>query len=265
MSAPGLDTLSMTSEQKREWQEAINPLDYLDFHALTNDGRKATVGRLLGQDVPKWAVEIRTWCLSNGWTRQEIWVPEFGLRSETALVGLQLAYPYSWDRDSVYQKVFVLFLCQALRPAVEWVNSGKERRKIACQNLVEVLERCEAYARCPGIDGWPEYGNPQELKNYSSFGPETKIVETARTLGQELYWQMRGVFGLDSYAMDPTTRVLDRWDYLHQLQRDGNGEEPGWYGPRNATYTHEIATAYLTALEAECPAPEWLGALAEAF
>lgn len=258
MSAPELDTVSMTPEQKREWQEAISPLDYLDFHALTNDGRKATVGRLLGQGVPTWAVELRSWCLSNGWVKHETWVPEFGLRSETALVGLQLAYPYSWDRDSVYQNVFVLFLCQALRPLVEWVNSGKERRQIACWNLIEVFERCEEFLIRPGVAGWPDYDSVLELKGYSSFEPETKIVETARTLGQEIHSEMRVVFGLVENRPRPLRLVLDQFDYVYQLQRDGHGEAPQWYGQRNATYTHEIARAYLTALETECPAPDWL-------
>lgn len=100
----------MTSEQNEQWKSAIKPLDYLDHYALSDRGLAEARKRLMSWGVPIWAVEFRTrFLLHSGIKPMALWMPEFALRSEVAMIGIQILYlqPYSSEAETeeVYQRV----------------------------------------------------------------------------------------------------------------------------------------------------------------
>ena len=110
---------AMTPEQNEQWRRAINPLDYLDFHALSGEGLREAASRLRQRGVPDRAIQTREWLLSPGEEEMETWKPDFGLRSECALIGAAILSPTR--AEALFRRIFVRFAYEALRPFVEWV------------------------------------------------------------------------------------------------------------------------------------------------
>lgn len=114
----GIPAMPVTPEQNEEWLSAIPLLDYSDLHALTEKGLQQSAGRLIRGKVPSWAVLLREKLIANAWPYYS-WVPDFALRSEVALIGLQLLYPDKFDAGQIYRNVRLRLIHEALRPFVE--------------------------------------------------------------------------------------------------------------------------------------------------
>lgn len=255
----------MTQEQNEQWQRAFPTQDYLGSYALSKKGLEAATERLQRSGVPDWAVRLRNNLISEGQAVREPWVPQFALRSEASMLGLQLLYSDGLERfggDWVSIHVRLRFLHEVLRPFVEYAEQlDNEQRALlrSCyQPLIqvyritdfvdippeghifkEVLERAkELWLRLDDNSEDLESAEGKDALQLSwklteEWDPRRRDIDTVRlSLYRQHHWRL----GKDPH--DQSARL----EYHHPKQR----------------YQHFLATAFLTALEAECPPPDWL-------
>ncbi|MGC4043159.1 MAG: hypothetical protein QM758_05100 [Armatimonas sp.] len=255
----------MIPEQSEQWRAAINPLDYLDFHALSEEGLRESEIRLENWGVEAWAILFRTLLITLGWKRKDkgTWVPRFALRSETALIGLQIRYPAQIDTESVYQYIFVRFVAEALRPFVEYASKTDRRRRKGYESVVKLYRLCERYETRGKALKWPKHLEPFYKRmpipgwRLQAGKPETREVYWARHMSQNWFKAITNTLNPDTprywdmssgWLTATLTHLLDmqyKWIFEGQLDNEPH-------------YTDLIATAYLKALESECPPPNWL-------
>ncbi len=130
----------MLLEQIEQWKQAVLPiaLEIREGHGLTDDALAESFDRLENWEVPGWAAELRISLLRSG--DSEPWCPNFAIRSEAALFGIQILHdnePYLWP---VYQRLFVRFVAEALRPFVEWIREHDDYRRGGYSFLVQLFE-----------------------------------------------------------------------------------------------------------------------------
>lgn len=128
-------------------------LAIVEGHELSETGLLESVERLTARGIPAWAAEFRFLLLSWGSDRVEIWYPKFALRSETALTGLQIVAPN--DTALIYQRVFLHFVGEALRPFVEYARGADAYRQNGYKALIELFEHCERSISPANIQVWP--------------------------------------------------------------------------------------------------------------
>lgn len=254
---------TMTREQNEEWQAAINPLDYLDFHAVSWEGQREAAERLVNWGVPAWAILLRNELISGGWYEEEWWVPKFALRSEIALVGLQILYPYSVATERIQQQVFVRFVEEALWPFVEHSQQAGPYLQEGYAPLVELYALCGQYHRYnyPSRFPWPRVRELFPQRELDTHQPESREIFLADSLGRQLlqtleqredpddkrYWDSKSVLDIE--------RLVESLNEQHQWR---NAVASGYSHPDGTNYGKRVASAFLMALEAWCPAPDWL-------
>mgnify|MGYP001551085187 CR=1 FL=1 len=239
-------------------------LGVIEGYALTEKGLRESAQRLGQLGVPGWAIQLRTLLLFWGLEQGAPWHPMFAFQSEAMLVGIQLRYPESADRIALYtlyKRVFVRFAQEALRPFVEHANHADAFQKAGYAHLIDLSMRCERFAAPTGSASWPK---PSELSPYPSYDeekPETVEFFWAHSLADELDVTIYSIvsppetFSWESSRSSDLEHLLELLNRQHQWRIDGQEAESLTDGPY---YTEPIASAYLAALEAECPAPEWL-------
>lgn len=155
--------MTLTSEQNEAWQKAINLLDHLDFHALSGAGLLESKSRLANLGVPKWAIPLRAQLITQGWYVQdrEPWVPDFVLRSEVALVGLQIRHPIPEDAELAERRLVLRFVAEALRPFVEHARHADWYRRNGYTAIVNLFHLCERSSATGSITRWP-----RDLRTY---------------------------------------------------------------------------------------------------
>lgn len=258
----------MSLEQNERWKEALMPvaLGVIDGFELTHDGLRESMSRLKNRGIPGWSIQLRADCIAMGWAGRESWVPDFALRSETALVGLQLRYVEHEDRVELYRRLFVRFLHIALKP---FISRATAHGGIYVP-LAELYKITWRYERYGDQRKWMEledtlkryYGNKADIEEIQS------LPWLAEKLGEGQYmlWlttecikEVRPIlFQLSdmwwhNYDSKSLTRLVRLFNCQHQwrlLKRKADEPE---------RFTDFTAEAYLAALEGECPAPEWLG------
>lgn len=252
----------MTSEQIAQWQTAIPVLDYLDFLALSDEGLRDSNRRLAGLVVPAWASDLRTQLITAGWhlMEKELWVPEFALRSEVALVGLQIRHQNNTELERAYQRLFVRFTQEILHPFVGTVEQADRYRRAGYKSLVKLHQLCERFEkegsamRWPRrLESFPETVRGLFLEPFPAFAPrfvnrEVYEVSFARSMTDELHRAITSV-------LNPGVPVRKDWNLASLLEALEWCESPVSKG---RSKTDLIATAYLTALELQCPPPDWL-------
>ncbi|MGC4043613.1 MAG: hypothetical protein QM758_07385 [Armatimonas sp.] len=227
--------------------------------------------------VPNWAILFRSFCVYSSWQSGVNWVPEFLLRSETALLGLAI-----WHSDKkeaatlAYQQLAIHSVAQALKPFVKHSRNPKvgRRRRRAYKPLVKLYHLCQRYLAQNSTLRWPEHIDPFPVRFRDGLvrilGLHTVVdrLESdesyfARTLGMDLLLGIAAILRSGSFmsdmsgmsvrhfkGLDITDLIVDL-SRMHRLMHDeelNNGSD----------YTRLIADAFLTALEAECPPPDWL-------
>lgn len=240
----------MTPEQNARWQKSIPLLDYLDHHALNlvvlAESQKRIKGR---RGAPCWALEIRRRCTAEGWATRESWVPDFALRSEVAMVGLKLMHPKPDDRVSLYRQLLGDFLNRALLPFEENLEPIRTLRDLCLtretthahwnhqQRLIQEARRVN--------DGNSKAEPEEPLWHYEQHLLQlaSQCVETARHVQlfpPEQWWLTFGDHLVGRFC----------WTHRWRIKRFPEAEEGGPYRP--------VADAFLAAIEAECPLPDWL-------
>ncbi|MGC4043239.1 MAG: hypothetical protein QM758_05500 [Armatimonas sp.] len=266
----------MTQEQNEQWQSAINPLDYLDFHALSEAGSCESETRLATWGVPAWAVKLRAQLITLGWLKSinEMWVPSFALRSETALIGLQIRYPTHTLAELTYPRLFIRFITIVLRPFVEYAQQADWYRRNGYKPLIKLYQLCERYRAIGNVAGWPKYLEPfpkRVLREFLASCPplpwDRIKSESEESAASEIYWAyyhsqdlLKAIPSLlnpnastirDKSVTSAPARFAHNMATQYMLGLEDSTE-------RERKHTDRIAAAFLAALEAECPPPDWL-------
>ncbi len=249
----------MTAEQNEQWKKAVNPLSYLDFHALSEAGLLECAQHLAARGVPGWAIQLRAQYISLGWEAHETWVPEFALRCETALIGLQVRHPNSRARGGVYRRVLLRFFHEALRPFVEWAAEGDEKRGKAYHHIIKAYTLFENLERSSEVDYrtwnevWYKASNLEEGGFWSENSFANSLVSTM------LYSWGKVVFHpIDWETWWHELEVRDVASLTDQLNRQHQWRVEGDANSASGSYFQLTAQTFLSALEAECPPPDWL-------
>lgn len=261
----------MTLEQNERWKKAIQPLDYLDFHALSHTGLQETAQRLASWGAPGWAIQLRESLVAMSLAplkplerRNEIvlegWHPTFGLRSEVALLGIQIFHPDAQKRQDIYSRVLARFALEAIHPFIEYAQRSSPVLQEGYKPIAE-LSVFFAWFLAPPPKDFPDVPHfPQEPMDESS--REKVEIYWARYMGNHLLKEACTILGFRGEAVPHawTNTRKDSIDhaiiYLNrQHQWRMGGAENNKY---LANFTEPIADAFLTALEAECPPPDWL-------
>ncbi|MGC4043271.1 MAG: hypothetical protein QM758_05660 [Armatimonas sp.] len=278
----------MTSEQNKQWQKAILPMA-LGFSEESRAAERtfATLlprterytrsvkllergDHLTNWGVPYWATDLRSTLIFFEFESLEPWHWEFAIRSETALVGVQILNPNDKNRLPIYQRIFVRFVAEVLRPMVEYAHPIVGYRQRGYKPLGKLYELCEEFTPPGNAKDWPE---PDHL-----FPPETVLVQSYEVGGAETYnvaraghyalTEIRSIFDTGDGVIKESIECSDAWEqtsFLHDMTvcvnlmhrwRMGIDADSEAYVLN--VYTEPMAQAYLAALEAECPPPDWL-------
>lgn len=244
-----------------QWQAlavfaALLPESAVPLHHLLQKSEE----RLAELGVPGWAIQLRGHCVQQGWKARETWGPEFALHSEAALTGVQLHYPANGARVGVYRRVLLRFFHEALTPIVKLAKEGDDRQRNGYQLLIRVHELCQCLLAQPY--------NPAGV-NYAAW---TKARKEADPEGDQYLDEIVVSLDLGIIMLGEWQHIVffpECWQawwnqshhkevgklvkYLNWLYRQWEKEKP------HVTFDSKwIADAYLTALESECPAPDWL-------
>ncbi|MGC4043281.1 MAG: hypothetical protein QM758_05715 [Armatimonas sp.] len=265
-----MNSVRLTPRQEDEWRSSIPLLDYMDFYALSSEGLQESNSRLATRAVPKWATELRGDLINQGWLKKQedqgAWVPEFALRSEVALTGIAITYPYYTEAEQVYERLFIRFVTEALRPFVVHAAQSVRYRRRGYQPLVKLYHLCERYSTMDGALLWPKYLESYPKRVWDniearlhrwrphSWTPEEREIGWASHTSQSL------LGAITSLNTDAPLPLLFEWDIrsliqdletLHTWTIEGTGGI-------ERRHTDLVAAAYLVALQSECPPPNWL-------
>lgn len=238
---------AMTPEQNEQWKAAIQPLDYLDFHALSPEGLERFKRRTKARkSAPGWAVYTRNHFVSDGWQLAQPWVPEFALHSEAAMFGLRFLYPEFSDRAELYSRLLLDFLHRVMANVPVDLPELQELHKLSglTDFSKDEWKALELGLRKRRVEF---SGSPAK---YAYLGVSLACVGAVQNIccsAPEQWWD-REVFGLSTkltFLFDVRKdECLVPADRLAELRRTGPMQP--------------VATAFLAALEAECPPPDWL-------
>lgn len=252
--------MEMIPELDQEWRQAILPMAFgvMEGYEFTDQGLWESAGRLDSRGVPAWATRLRNCLLSWGSEQVEPWYPDFAIRSEAALVGIQLIASTDRERKRISQRLFARFVTEALRPFVDWVRQRNDQRQGGYRPLITLYERCERFTSPARVKEWNRlWVTFEDLVGYQ----QMEELFHAMDLGLDLLRELRAISYPETHrrwkSMGSTAveGIVARLNRQHQWRLDGNAGKTFADGPN---YTELVAAAFLIALEAECPTPDWL-------
>lgn len=252
----------MTPEQNAEWLARIDLQEHQDSRAVSAAGLMGCSARLTRRGVPFWALRFREDLANLGQAAGGEWVPDFALRSEVALVGLQLLYPDPTEAEPVYRRTYIRFVAELLLPVVEWVARGDGRRQLACKKLLALQGQCEKFTGLFEPEDWYEldylYGRPRDDVRFDNEA-ESWLATHAQALGQEIFGELRLILEMSPSRHVPVRAWIERADYVYQLLQGSTQPRSDWgNGRRTTVHAETLARCFLAPLEAECPPPDWL-------
>lgn len=251
MPAPGLDAQAVTPAQLKRWKNSINVLDYLDFHAFSEEGLGESARKLrAGRGAPGWAIHVRQHCIVEGWNDNQEWVAEFAMRSQAAMAGIKILYPKQEDRVRVYRRLLLAFIDNGLAPL---------ERDCPTLRLVRDLCREENAPR----ERWERLKESLKLSRKSS--ADFSYINFAHMcIGLVLKSQFHPF--VETWWLKEGTDLGYFLSYQYMIL-SGKGRIDGQYhvldtpGCRQAAHK-PMADIFLAMLESECPRPDWLADLA---
>ncbi|MGC4043321.1 MAG: hypothetical protein QM758_05920 [Armatimonas sp.] len=246
----------MTPEQNNRWRKAVRLLDYFDFHAISPEGLAAFEKRLKAdRGAPGWAIQARSYCITDGLAKSQLWVPEFALRSEIALLGLKILYPEKEDRIALYRRLLPEFLSRVLASLADdypmlqelhkLLSAGEQSEPLLSEQRKLLSDkRFELSLRDTFHQPDPDPAQQYVLRIASECAELVRLAHFAAPL----QWWGRG--GLELAA-----KLI--WCYEERIKFGGFS---GSHLERlESLGTHlPVTDAFLATLEAECPSPDWL-------
>lgn len=200
------------------------------------DQVQSSIIRLTGWGIPLWILDFR-----NRWVtmHNQPWGREFTFRTEVALVGLQFLYLAQDARTEAYRRVVLGFVLGALRPLVDHAEASQEYA-----GLLQICQLCESDGLYMAPQRWRDIHN-----RFGSHVVETPAKTRAKSLVDDfIRIACSGLFQPDTPQDRNVTGVI-----LFHL-----GKEYQSCFRKDRAQTDRIVQAFLNALEAECPPPDWL-------
>ncbi|MGC4043456.1 MAG: hypothetical protein QM758_06595 [Armatimonas sp.] len=187
------------------------------------------------------------------------WIARFALRSQAALIGIQITTPDNIDRDALYQRIYVRFIQETLHPFVDWVKTMQsgDARYNAYKPVIALYCACEGFTGPADAAEWrrlhQRLSNLARAEGFEAF----KAWQLAESLLNGIIVRLNLEKAMPSsfvFFWKPFT-VLYPLNRQHQWRLDGQEGKT----PLDGSYSIElIADAFLVALEAKCPPPDWL-------
>ncbi|MGC4043317.1 MAG: hypothetical protein QM758_05900 [Armatimonas sp.] len=257
-AAPGQD---FSDQQRRDHGTAESALLAL----LPEEGRRAflksrllaSTERLMVRDIPRWAIELRSECINRGYW-PEAATFEFLLRSEIALIGLELSHPTKDAQATAYRRLLLSFFYNALEPFVEWVEQQRETTRREYCDFVDLYDFLDGLDTLPSQEEWDakertmNYQKNVEIVSSTSRQHCQRLLEIARLVlfkDPDIWWRTTDT--------DLALRFLEMHARSGPILPVGISRRPA-YRIFFDNDVEIVTTAYLAALEAECPPPDWL-------
>lgn len=191
---------------------------------------------LVSCQFPPWVLEIRDACVFQ---IRGSWKADFVFRADVALLGMQWRYPTPEARAESCERLLLGFLPEALRPLLKHAETYKLRRGF--DGVHQICQLCESDGLYRDPQRWLDI---QKKATRGSMRPEPEnwpytVVEIVALIAHHILCQ---------------PDVLEHsWILSEMMQLNLK------YGPGRVSIPENgIAQAFLTALEAECPPPDWL-------
>ncbi len=276
MPSPGLASSNMTPEQNEAWQRAVMRA----YPAPTPDGQECTLEqwqehrraesavlpllpwpesiRFLESRVKTSAEHLRDWQLPD-WVLdiRDRWAFEsishqgatFTLRCDTALIGMQLRYPTRDAKADAYQRLLIGYLSRALRPLIEQTEASNDTElRHDFEGYHQICLLCESDGLYWDQERWLEirtnFASGSSRRHLTNKSRAKRLVEAFVILAQRVLFQIEEPVDEDGPRNPMSTSTLMfylPWEYLMA-----------------ELYRHFMGQAFLTALESECPPPDWL-------
>ncbi|MGC4043278.1 MAG: hypothetical protein QM758_05700 [Armatimonas sp.] len=257
----------MTPEQNAQWQEAVMQA----YPAPISDGQERTLEqwrnhriaeaavvsllpedertaflkgrlkdsrkRLTDWNLPEWTLEMRDYWVP-GYTEPS---PDFTFRCNVGLIGLQVRHSLPEEQAETHLRLLCGFLSRALRPLIEYAETNKytELRQ-DLEGYYQICQLCESEGHYQESQRWLEIQN-----NFRPGWPPTSM----RTRAPLLVYAFAKFVRRNFFQVKESGTLQSMNSQLLYLSE----EYEGCSLPDN-----RIAQAFLEALEAECPPPEWL-------
>lgn len=261
----------MDAAIEERWKAAMMPVALGvigDQYEFTEEGMQESVKRLTQLGVPGWASHLRIALLSwnekpwEPWGPEYIlpWHPRFAIRSETALVGIQLLTPQLQDLKQTYQRLFIGFLAETLRPFMTFAQQSGKYRQGNYRVLNDLFELCDrfAFTTRPAPQGeWDALWERSESKvfAYADEEPHVLVVtEAMLTVARSLLDPNDAVPWTNSRA-GALGSIIEGVTRQYQWRVKGYGSSDYLH---TVLYAQLLADAYVAALEAIRPPPDWL-------
>ncbi len=251
----------------------------------SHDGLAASVRRHIDLEVPGWIIQLRLDLIDLLQDSASHLVSEFIVRAESAIVGLQLIHgAKTKTRVELDRCLFLGFVAEALKPIVEWSDAQDSLCQTGYGELRAFYKLCQALpeehnkqtwelqAEHEAADRarnviWSEY----RRKHVGSSGPYHELgdaIELGAVLRREveivLYKRPAVWRACGNLSYWQRFQLVSPRNVLAPLQKQYAWIEhpfPSWHATpvgRSVTVIERLARAFLAALEAECPAPEWM-------
>lgn len=242
---------------------------------------QASAKPLAEWDVPGWATLLRNRCITEGVEAKALWIFDFAFRCDVALIGMQLRYPERQSRVAAYRRLLLGFFVQGLTPVVDWVEHHDEEARRFFRDLVDLYDLISAPDSPPSKEEWEAkqrmilQQSLAEGERSVSLGLCHRLVEIALIVlhsEPERWWDATQSDLADCFfevqqwpshwrpSSPPITRLTGVAGFFYRRDRP---QLYGWSpyhfdGPATTSDAEPVAHAFLTALESECPPPDWL-------
>ncbi|MGC4043930.1 MAG: hypothetical protein QM758_09045 [Armatimonas sp.] len=285
MQAYAPDSQGVFLEQWIEHRDATFTLMALmpekERFAFLGERLQARAKPLTEWDVPSWATLLRNRCITEGVDAKALWIFDFAFRCDIALIGIQLRYPTQQERLAAYRRLLLSFFVQGLTPVVDWVEHQEEEARRFFRDLVDLYDLISDLNSPPSKNEWQakqrslEHRAKAEEDLYVSLGLCYRLVEIALIVlcsEPERWWNATQSDLADCFfevqqwpgkwrpSSPPRSRLTGVAGFFYRNDRP---QLYGWSpyhfdGPATTSDAEPVAHAFLTALEAECPPPDWL-------
>lgn len=269
----------MTSEQDKRWRELAQPgiLAVQAGDADTLNGIWAANKRLRAY-MPDWAIQQRYDLVWDVAKRHNEYLATFTVRVEVAATGISVLHSSRKSLLVVYRRVYFRYIYEMLKPIVEWAIATGAYDKFPysfgavqkvhrlCAEVLEALNESPAAASAiwASLDVKektpPELTPSEESCGYPGLVTLVRMAELCHWDGmpflqeskpwwkwpreKQATWKSPGDAGVVNLAL--LLQYWPIWGPECEIQAAG------------VLCSNRIAQAFLAALEAECPTPDWL-------
>ncbi len=258
----------MTPEQHEQWQEAIMQA----YPAPTPDGHEGTfeqwknhriaeaallslmpeaeqvtflkkrvessVEHLAGWNLPDWTLETRDYCASEFY---KPWMPDFLFRANAILIGMNVRYGAPEEQGKPYLRLLTGFFRRLLRPLVEYAETvDNASLRYEYEGYYQICCLCESDDHYLDSQRWLDIQN-----HFGPSGPGASSRIRAPFLVDALVKRVRRT----CFQVDEPGALRSMESLLSYL---------GAEYKECSLLENRMAQAFLDALEAECPYPDWL-------